>query len=130
MKIGSLKEERLTYASAIFLFDCRVLGLDVPTRNVYRTVLASFIRFTGDVLVKDLTHDHVQMYVANLSDGPGEGEEHRRIAMSQYALIHAWVCWLEAQRSITERDMDLISPPPLTDLFPLLVPITRLAYCC
>lgn len=130
MKIGSLKEVRLTSASTIFLFDCRILGLDVSTRNVYRAVLASFIRFTGDILVKELTYDHVHMYVANLSDGPGEGEEHRRIAMSQYALINAWVCWLEAQSSINERDPDLISPPHLTDLFPLLVPIRRLAYCC
>lgn len=130
MKIGSLEDMRLTHASSIFLFDCRVLGLDIPTRNVYRTVLASFIRFTGDILVKELTHDHVHIYAAHLTDGPSEGEEHRRIAMSQYALINAWVCWLEAQSSLTEHDSDLIAPPHLTDLFPLLVSIRRLAYCC
>jgi hypothetical protein len=68
MKIESLKEVFLTKAKDTFLFDCRVANVDPQTMSAFHDVLTSFIRFTGDILVKDLTSDHVRMYIDNLSD--------------------------------------------------------------
>ena len=118
MKFGSLKEVFLSNASDTYLFDCRVAGLDAQTLNAYRTVLGSFILFTGDILVKQLTPDHVRLYIANLSDGPSEGEEHIRTVINHYTVIHDWVRWLYAQKFITQRDDEFSkSPRPLTRRF-------------
>src|SRR5512140_3866103 len=103
MEIGSMKEALLSSAKDTFLFDCRVIGLDEPTINAYGNALASFIRFTGNILVKDLTPEHVRVYIDNLSDGPSEGDEHMRTVISHYALIHEWVRWLYAQKFLTKR---------------------------
>ncbi len=130
MKIESLKEVFLTKAKDTFLFDCRVAGLDSQTLNAYRDVLDSFIYFTGNILVKDLTPDHVRLYIDNLSDGPSEGEEHTRLVFSHYALIHEWVRWIYVQKFITERNSSFVKRPRLTTLFPLLVSTKSLAYCC
>ena len=110
MKIGSMKEVFLTRARDTYLFDCRVAGLDAQTMSAYRDVLSSFILFTGNILVKQLTADHVRMYIANLSDGPSEGEEHIRTVINHYTVIHDWVRWLYAQKFITERS-DVAKPP-------------------
>jgi len=131
MKFGSLKEVFLTRAKATFLFDCRVAGLDSPTLNAYDTVLTSFVRFTGDILVKDLTPDHVRLYVANLSDGPSEGEEHIRAAIDHYAVIHEWIRWLYAQKFITRRSSNFAGPPRLlTRRFDLLGTDSDLSWVC
>ena len=111
MKIGSMKEANLNFAREIYLFDCRVAGLDPQIMTAYRVVLTSFIRFTGDILVKELTPDHVRLYIANLSDGPNEGDEHLRLVMNHYAVIHEWIRWLYAQKFIVERRSDIIKPP-------------------
>ena len=129
MKIESLKEVRLAKARDIFLFDCRVAGLDSQTLSAYQDVLTSFVRFTGSILVRELMPDHVLMYIGNLSDGPSEGEEHTRIVINHYAVIHTWVRWLYVQKFLTERN-SFLEPPRLTELFPLLASTRNLAYCC
>ena len=111
MKIGSMKEVLLSNAKDIYLFDCRVAGLDSQIVGTYREALRSFITFTGDILVKDLTPDHVRIYIGNLSDGPSEGEEHIRSVINHYAMIHTWIRWLYAQKFIIERNSSYIKPP-------------------
>ena len=59
MKLESMKEEFLSNARNIFLFDCQVAGLDAQILNAYRDVLGYFIEFTGNILVKDLTPDEI-----------------------------------------------------------------------
>ena len=129
MKIGSLKEVILANAKDTFLFDCRVVGLDSQTIQAYSEALASFIHFTGNILVKELTPEHVRVYIDNLSDGPNEGEEHTRAVIYHYAVIHEWVRWLCAQKFVTARESSA-EPPPLKSLFPLLSSTKNLAYCC
>lgn len=129
MKIGSLKEVFLTEAEEIFLFDCRVARVNFETRAAYRHVLTSFIRFTGNILVGELTVDHVRMYIANLSDGPSEGDEHIQAVINHYAMIHEWVRWLCAQKFILERNYDSLQSPHLADLFPVPPSTKNLAYC-
>jgi hypothetical protein len=127
MKLESMKEVLLSNARNIFLFDCQVAGLDAPILNAYRDVLGVFIAFTGDILVKDLTPDHVRLYINNLSDGPNEGEEHTRVVINHYTLIHDWIRWLYAQKFVTERG-DSAFAPQLSSLFPFR--ITKvLPYC-
>jgi site-specific recombinase XerD len=127
MKFGSMKEVLLTNAKSVFLFDSQVAGLDAQTLNAYRDILGLFIEFTGNILVKDLTPDHVRLYINNLSDGPNEGEEHTRTVISHYAVIHEWVRWLYAQKFVTERIPGEVKTH-LTDLFP--VPSKKiLTYC-
>jgi hypothetical protein len=119
MKLESMKEEFLSSARNIFLFDSQVAGLDAPLLNAYRDVLGHFIDFTGDIQVKDLTPDHVRLYINNLSDGPNEGEEHTRVVISHYSLIHDWIRWLYAQKFVTERSNSAFTPH-LSSLFPLM----------
>ena len=118
MKLESMKEEFLSHAKNIFLFDCQVAGLDAQILNAYREVLSYFIEFTGNIQVKDLTPDHVRLYINNLSDGPNEGEEHTRVVISHYSLIHDWIRWLYAQKFVTERSNSSFTPH-LSTLFPL-----------
>ncbi len=113
MKIGSMKEVPLNSARDTFLFDCRVVGLDDQTIRAYSAALASFIRFTGNILVKELTPEHVRVYIDNLSDGPIEGEEHTRAVICHYALIHEWIRWLYAQKFLIKRSNDQVEPPRL-----------------
>lgn len=122
MTIGSMKEVFLSRARDMFLFDCRAAGFDFQAIDTYRQVLGSFIRFTGDIRIQDLAFDHVRMYIANLSDGPNEGEEHDDLVMSHYTMIHAWIHWMYAQKAINERTSALVNPPRLTTLFPLQFP--------
>jgi len=130
MKIESMKEVFLTSAKDVFLFDFRVAGVGSQTMSAYRDVLDSFIHFTGDIQVQELTPDHVRMYIANLSDGPSEGDEHTRTVISHYTVIHEWVRWICVQKFLTERGHNFAGPPHLTDLFPLLSSTKNLAYCC
>lgn len=115
MKIGSMKEVFLSNAKEIYLFDCRVAGLDSQTVGTYREALNSFITFTGDILVKELTPDHVRIYIGNLSDGPSEGEEHIRAVINHYAVIHTWIRWLYAQKFLIERSNSDVTPPRFTN---------------
>jgi site-specific recombinase XerD len=115
MKIGSMKEVFLSNAKDIYLFDCRVAGLDSQTVGTYREALNSFITFTGDILVKELTPDHVRIYIGNLSDGPSEGEEHIRSVINHYAVIHTWIRWLYAQKFLIERSNSDVTPPRFTN---------------
>lgn len=115
MKIGSMKEAHLMNARNIFLFDCRVLGLDSQTLHAYHDALSSFVHFTGNLLVKDLTPDHLRLYIANLSDGPSEGEEHTSMVIYHYAIIHEWIGWLYAQEFVTQRSSSIM-PPNLNNL--------------
>jgi hypothetical protein len=119
MKLESMKEEFLSNARNIFLFDCQVAGLDAQVLNAYRDVLGLFIEFTGDIQVKDLMPDHVRLYINNLSDGPNEGEEHTHVVISHYSLIHDWIRWLYAQKFVTERSTSVFTPH-LSTLFPLM----------
>ena len=128
MKIGSMKEELLSSAKNIFLFDSQVAGLDAQTLNAYHAVLAAFVYFTGDIFVKDLTPDHVRLYINNLSDGPSEGEEHTHTVISHYAVIHEWVRWLYAQKFAAERIPGDIKSN-MTDLFPVPSSKKILTYC-
>ena len=122
MKIGSLKEVFLTSAKDIFLFDCRAAGLDPQTISAYHDVLSCFIRFTGNILVKELTPDHVRIYIDNLSDGPSTGEEHIRSVINHYVVIHEWIRWLYAQKFITRRSNSFVKPPRfLTGRFAILL---------
>jgi hypothetical protein len=114
-----MKEEFLSSARNIFLFDCQVAGLEAQLLNAYRDVLGCFIEFTGDIQVKDLSPDHVRLYINNLSDGPNEGEEHTRVVISHYSLIHDWIRWLYAQKFVTERSHGTFTPH-LSSLFPLM----------
>ena len=114
MKIGSMKEVLLSNAKATYLFDCQVAGLDAQILNEYREALGSFIRFTGNILVRDLTPDHVRVYIDNLSDGPSEGEEHIRFVINHYAMIHTWIRWLYAQKFLVERSTSFSKPPRFT----------------
>jgi hypothetical protein len=129
MNIGSMKEVLLSNARAVFLFDCQAAGLDPQIRHAYRDVLASFTRFTGNILVKDLTPNHLRAYIGNLADGPSEGEEHIRSVKNHYAVIHTWICWLDAQKFITERSSDFVRPPPLTNIFPSRLSTRSLMHC-
>ena len=117
MIIGSLKEVFLTRARDIFLFDCPVGGLDAQALRTSRDVLSSFIHFTGDIQVKQLRPDHVGLYIANLSDGPNEGEEHALMVTSHYDIIQTWIHWMYSQKFITERASRFVKPPRLTNLF-------------
>ena len=123
MKFDSMKEEFLSQAKDIFLFDCRVAGLDGQTLRAFRDVLSSFVRFTGDIMVKELTPEHVRVYIDNLSDGPSEGEQHTLSVINHYAIIHTWIRWLYAQKFVTERTSGYVQPPHLTDRFPSNLPI-------
>lgn len=122
MKFDSMKEVVLTQAKNIFLFDCQVVGLDAQTLNAYRAALGSFVQFTGDILVKELTPDHVRFYIDNLADGPSEGEQHAQSVIHQYAMIHEWIRWLYAQKFVTERTSDHVTPPRLIHRFPSNLP--------
>lgn len=118
MILGSMKEEFLTRAKDVFLFDCRVAGLDPEAIRAYREVLGSFIHFTGHIRVRQLKPDHVRMYIAHLSDGPSEGDDHDHLVMTRYAMIHTWIHWMYVQKFLTERAAGLLKPPGLTSLFP------------
>jgi hypothetical protein len=113
MIIGSLKEVFLTRARDVFLFDWRVAGVDPDVVDEYRAVLNSFITFAGDIRVRQLRPDHIQLYIANLSDGPGEGDEHEQLVMNQYVVIHTWIHWMYSQKFIIERSAYAIRPPRL-----------------
>jgi len=117
MIIGSLKEVNLSQAKEIFLFNCRVVGWDSDAVSLYRHVLSSFIRFTGELRVKQLRPDHVRMYITNLSDGPNEGEDHSRAVLCEYAMIQSWLHWIYSQNLIYERSGGFVQPPRLTNLF-------------
>ncbi len=117
MILGSMKEVNLTHAKEIFLFDSRAAGWDAQALSMYYQVLSSFIRFTGEMRVKQLKPDHVRLYVANLSDGPSEGEEHDRLVMCQYAMIQSWLHWIYSQNLINERPSNLDKTPRLPSLF-------------
>lgn len=118
MIIGSMKEVFLTRARDMFVFDCHVGGFDRQAVNAYRNALDSFIRFTGDIRVRQLTPDHVEMYIVNLFDGPSEGEQHQNLVMSQYAMIQTWIRWMYSQKFITERAGSIDRPIHLDHLFP------------
>jgi hypothetical protein len=118
MIIGSLKEVFLTRAMEAYLFDCRVARLEPDVLKGYQGVLSSFICFTGDIQVRQLTPEHIRMYIANLSDGPYEEEEHDDMVMSQYAVIQTWIHWMYVQKYIYERDGGRVKHPTLTSLIP------------
>lgn len=108
VKIGFMKDTRLTRAKETFMFDCRVARLTTRTQRGYREILTTFIKFTGDITVQQLKPDHVRMYIATLSDQSFDG----RVLAKHYGVIRTWIRWLYAQKTITERK-DLIKPPQL-----------------
>jgi hypothetical protein len=118
MIIGSLKEVFLSSSRDTFLFDLRLAGMDSEARSAYKDVLDSLIRFTGDIRVRQLTPDHINMYITNLSDGPTEGQDHDELVMSQYAVIQTWIHWMYVQKYVIERDGGSVKPPALTSLIP------------
>lgn len=118
MIFGSMKEVFLAQAREMFVFDCHVGGFDSQALTAYRNVLDAFISFTGNIQIKHLTPDHVEVYVANLFDGPNEGEDHTRMVMTQYAIIQTWIHWMYSQKFVTERETSMDRPIDLTHLFP------------
>ena len=118
MIIGSLKEVFLSSSRDTFLFDLQLSGMAPEARSAYRDVLDSLIRFTGDIRVRQLTPDHINMYITNLSDGPNEGANHDELVMSQYAVIQTWIHWMYVQKYVIERDGGSVKPPALTSLIP------------
>ena len=122
MKFESMKEAFLSQAKDNFLFDCRVAGLELEIVRLYRNVLGAFVRFTGDITVKELTPEHVRVYIDNLSDGPSEGQQHTISVINHYAIIHTWIRWLYAQKFVTERASSYVKPPRLIDRFPSDLP--------
>lgn len=128
MILGSMKEVNLTRAKEIFLLDCCAAGWDAPALSMYHDVLSSFIRFTGDMRVRQLTPDHVRFYMANLSDGPHDGDDHDRLVMCQYVIIQSWLHWIYSQKLINERSSDFVKHPRLTSLF-LSIRTKSLPYC-
>ena len=120
MILGSMKEVFLTRAKDAYLFDCRVAGLEPDLLDAYQGVLSAFARFAGDIQVRQLTPDHVRLYIASLSDGPAEfeGEQSEDVIMSQYAIIQTWLHWMYVQKFINERDGSLVKLPNQTSLFP------------
>ena len=101
-----------------YLFDCQVAGLEPAELKGCRSVLCSFIRFTGDIQVQQMTPDHIRMYIANLSDGPYLEREHEEIVMSHYAVIQTWIHWMYVQKYLIERDGGSVKPPALSSLIP------------
>ena len=129
MILGSMKEVFLTRAKETFLFDLRVAGLDPQTIRAYQDVLDSFVRFSGNIKVRQLTPDHLNLYMVNLSDGPYETEEDNHLVMSHYTVIQTWIHWMYLQKFITERGNGFVDSASLTNLLPSRS--TRgLAYCC
>jgi hypothetical protein len=118
MIIGSLKEVFLSSSRDTFLFDLRLAGMDHEARSAYRDVLNSLIRFTGDIRVRQLTPDHINMYITNLSDGPNEGADHDDLVMSQYGMIQTWIQWMYVQKYVIERDGGSVKLPALTSIIP------------
>ena len=118
MIIGSLKEVFLSSSRDTFLFDLQLSGMAPEARSAYRDVLDSLIRFTGDIRVRQLTPDHINMYITNLSDGPNEGEYHDELVMNQYAVIQTWIHWMYVQKYVVERDGSTVKPPALISLIP------------
>ena len=84
-------------------------GLDAQMIIDYRDVLTSFLRFMGNILVKELTPD--RLYIATLSDGPSEGEEHIRTVINHYTVIHDSSRWVYAQEFLTKRSSDFVKHP-------------------
>ncbi len=128
MIFGSMKEVFLVQAKEMFVFDCRVSGFDLQAVNAYRTVINDFIRFAGNIKVSQLTPDHMEMYFANLCDGPCEGVDHASRVMSQYAMIQTWIRWMRVQTFITERADSVDRPVDLEQIFPPRS-VQRLAHC-
>lgn len=118
MIFGSMKEVFLTRARDMFVFDCYVGGFDPQAVNAYRRALDAFICFTGNIRVRQLAPDYVEMYIANLLDGPHEAEEYDRLVMTQYAILQTWIHWMYSQKFVTERETSMERPIDLTHLFP------------
>lgn len=116
MNFGFMRDVPLTEAKDIFLFDCKVVGLDPHTRFAYREVLISFVGFTGDILVGALTPDHVREYIAELSDRVRTKRGHLYVMRKHYAVVSMWIRWLYAQKKIADRN-DLSQAPRLAALF-------------
>ena len=103
MRIGSMKEEFLTSAKDDFLLNCRLAGFDDKTLSTYREVLGSFLQFTGDMVLRQLTPHHVRTYLHTLDDSPDTSKEHIfRLEINHYVVIHTWIRWMHVQRFITE----------------------------
>jgi len=128
MILGSMKDVFLTRAKEMFVFDCHVGGFEPHAVQAYRSALASFIRFTGNIQVRQLTPDHLELYIANLYDGPDVDDDHRGRVMSQYVMIQTWIHWMESQQSITERSSTIDRPVDLEQIFPPRA-VYRLAHC-
>jgi len=107
MNIGFMRDLRLTSAKETFMLDCKAADLSSRTMRGYRDVLTTFIRFTGDITVKELKPDHVRMYIATLSD-----ERFGGCALARhYGVVRTWIRWLYAQKMITERTAEHVKPP-------------------
>src|SRR5436190_19438685 len=95
--IGFMKDVRLTSAKDTFMLDCKAAELTDRTMRGYRNVLTTFIKFTGNMTVKELKPDHVKMYIATLSDQSIDG----RVLRKHYGVVRTWIRWLYAQKMVT-----------------------------
>ena len=99
MKIGFMKDLRLSEVRDIFLLDCQAADLKSTSICRYRKVLTDFIQFTGDITVQELKPDHVRMYLAELF----AQKLSKEIVAKRYRIVRMWIRWLYAQKLLTER---------------------------
>ena len=116
--IGFMSDVRLTSARQAFMLDCRAAGVTPEILHAYRDVLSAFIRYTGDITVRELEPGHVRSYITDLSD-------HSRPAGKHYIVIRMWIRWLYAQKVITERLRATNRPPRLVHRYPTRWSIVR-----
>src|SRR5687767_3255762 len=108
MKLGVPKDMRLTSAKKAFLLNCKAAGLRSETAKIDDGLLNTFIKFTADMLVRNLSPDHVRMYLAELST------EHDGRAMTKRdRAVRGWIRWMYAQKFITDRVADFPKPARL-----------------
>ncbi len=123
-QLGVPRDRHLTSAKDTWLLDCKAAGLSPKTIRGYKDALNAFIKFAGDMLVRELGPDHVRLYIAHLSDLPGryEGENTTSSTLlKHYAVVRTWVRWMYAQKIIEDRITDYVKPPRLADRLPSIL---------
>ena len=121
MNIGFPRDARLTSAKKTFILDCKAAHLTRKTLRANRDVLTAFVNFVGDIAVKELTPDHVRLYITHLAERPRRHDGNKvssRSLARHYAVIRTWIRWLYAQKLIEQRIVDLAKSPRLAKSIP------------
>ena len=124
MNTGVPRDMLLSNAKETFLLDCRAAGLAAKTMRAYRDVLTSFIKFAGDMKVREAGAGS-RPVLHRRAGGPGghyEGEKFSSHSMMKhYAVIRTWIRWLYAQKILEERIIDQVKPPRLSTRLPSIM---------